>query len=434
MTGRLQSSLMRTGGVRSLTGPREPSSLKGWASSPRTIPLFGGGVTTRAARQAPGPGVTTARLGWARRRLCRAGHASDEGMWSCPTPGSMSPRTSGTTRFSTAATPWTATRATIRSTGGSPRRTGGPPAMQYALNGEEEFGVARRTARRGGAGPQRRFRRGLLGRECDRPEGRLALRAGRRPTRGPGSSVARDEDTDDIEDTLRDNEAERVARDTGIDGGGASAEEAAVHLIGDRTTKRRRRRRLGPRAPAWPRPPGGSAEPAAGGGRHRVEGFRREPAAAEVGLGQRGASPRRPGRRGRARAPSRRSRRRSSSPRSCPPRRRPPTVTSASGQETSKSSRSDAWPSVSSDPMWRQVLFGRPSRFPRSAGGDRHGPRAVVTTCRARRRSTGSASRSARAASGSVRPAARATAPRGPAPPPRTRRGAPRTRRTPGRA
>ena len=42
-----------------------------------------------------------------------------------------------------------------------------------------------------------------------------------------------DEDTDDPEDTLRDTEAELVARDTGIDGGAASAEEAAVHLIGD---------------------------------------------------------------------------------------------------------------------------------------------------------------------------------------------------------
>ena len=48
-----------------------------------------------------------------------------------------------------------------------------------------------------------------------------------------GRLVARDEDTDDIGDTLVDWESEEVARDTGIDGGGATAEEAAVHVIGD---------------------------------------------------------------------------------------------------------------------------------------------------------------------------------------------------------
>jgi hypothetical protein len=48
-----------------------------------------------------------------------------------------------------------------------------------------------------------------------------------------GRLVARDEDTDDIGDTLLDWESEEVARDTGIDGGGATAEEAAVHVIGD---------------------------------------------------------------------------------------------------------------------------------------------------------------------------------------------------------
>ncbi len=48
-----------------------------------------------------------------------------------------------------------------------------------------------------------------------------------------GRLVTGDEDTDDPVDTLRDTEADLVARDNGIDGGAASAEEAAVHLIGD---------------------------------------------------------------------------------------------------------------------------------------------------------------------------------------------------------
>jgi hypothetical protein len=48
-----------------------------------------------------------------------------------------------------------------------------------------------------------------------------------------GRLVAPDEDADDVSDTFVDREADEVARDAGIDGGGASAEEAAVHVIDD---------------------------------------------------------------------------------------------------------------------------------------------------------------------------------------------------------
>ena len=48
-----------------------------------------------------------------------------------------------------------------------------------------------------------------------------------------GRLVSPDEDTDDVSDTLYKREDEEVARDTGIDGGGATAEEAAVHVIDD---------------------------------------------------------------------------------------------------------------------------------------------------------------------------------------------------------
>jgi len=48
-----------------------------------------------------------------------------------------------------------------------------------------------------------------------------------------GRLVSPDEDTDDVSDTLVSGEDEEVARDTGIDGGGATAEEAAVHVIDD---------------------------------------------------------------------------------------------------------------------------------------------------------------------------------------------------------
>ncbi|HEX9039661.1 MAG TPA: DUF5709 domain-containing protein [Trebonia sp.] len=47
-----------------------------------------------------------------------------------------------------------------------------------------------------------------------------------------GRLVAPVEDTDDISDTL-DSQGAEVARDVGIDGGAASAEEAAVHVIGE---------------------------------------------------------------------------------------------------------------------------------------------------------------------------------------------------------
>jgi hypothetical protein len=48
-----------------------------------------------------------------------------------------------------------------------------------------------------------------------------------------GRLVATDEDTDDLSDTLLNWEDTEVARDEGIDGGAASAEEAAVHVIGE---------------------------------------------------------------------------------------------------------------------------------------------------------------------------------------------------------
>jgi hypothetical protein len=48
-----------------------------------------------------------------------------------------------------------------------------------------------------------------------------------------GRLVSPDEDGDDVTDTFVDFEDEEVARDTGIDGGGATAEEAAVHVIED---------------------------------------------------------------------------------------------------------------------------------------------------------------------------------------------------------
>jgi hypothetical protein len=48
-----------------------------------------------------------------------------------------------------------------------------------------------------------------------------------------GRLVSPDEDTDDVSETLVSSEDEEVARDTGIDGGAATAEEAAVHVIDD---------------------------------------------------------------------------------------------------------------------------------------------------------------------------------------------------------
>jgi len=48
-----------------------------------------------------------------------------------------------------------------------------------------------------------------------------------------GRLVATDQNVEDDEDLADDEENELVARDTGIDGGGASAEEAAIHVIDD---------------------------------------------------------------------------------------------------------------------------------------------------------------------------------------------------------
>ncbi len=61
--------------------------------------------------------------------------------------------------------------------------------------------------------------------------GRLSRYEGSEPR--AGRLVAPPEDTDDIGDTLVDSQDAEVARDVGIDGGAASAEEAAVHIIDD---------------------------------------------------------------------------------------------------------------------------------------------------------------------------------------------------------
>jgi hypothetical protein len=53
------------------------------------------------------------------------------------------------------------------------------------------------------------------------------------PDARAGRLVAPAEDADDVAGTLAGTEAGEVARDAGIDGGGASAEEAAVHVTDD---------------------------------------------------------------------------------------------------------------------------------------------------------------------------------------------------------
>jgi hypothetical protein len=53
------------------------------------------------------------------------------------------------------------------------------------------------------------------------------------PDARAGRLAAPSDDTDDIGDTLLDSESELYALDKGVDGGGASAEEAAVHVEED---------------------------------------------------------------------------------------------------------------------------------------------------------------------------------------------------------
>jgi hypothetical protein len=48
-----------------------------------------------------------------------------------------------------------------------------------------------------------------------------------------GRLVSPDEDGDDVTDTFVDFEKDEVARDTGIGGGAATAEEAAVHVVNE---------------------------------------------------------------------------------------------------------------------------------------------------------------------------------------------------------
>jgi hypothetical protein len=104
-------------------------------------------------------------------------------------------------------------------------------AMRYALNGEEDSEsldelLAEEEPDLDDSGDDD-WDENATGRDVSRLESDYDAdpRAGR--------LVTGDEDTEDPVDTLRDTEAQLVARDAGIDGGAATAEEAAVHLIGD---------------------------------------------------------------------------------------------------------------------------------------------------------------------------------------------------------
>jgi hypothetical protein len=57
------------------------------------------------------------------------------------------------------------------------------------------------------------------------------LAAGDGPDPRAGRLVDPAGDTDDLGETLLDSEKDEVARDVGIDGGAASAEEAAIHVV-----------------------------------------------------------------------------------------------------------------------------------------------------------------------------------------------------------
>lgn len=69
-------------------------------------------------------------------------------------------------------------------------------------------------------------------RDENAPEGDAErLERGYDPAPRAGRLVSPDGDGDNVTDTFVDSEADAVARDAGIDGGAASAEEAAVHVI-----------------------------------------------------------------------------------------------------------------------------------------------------------------------------------------------------------
>ena len=139
---------------------------------------------------------------------------------------------------------------------------------------------------------------------------------------------------------------------------------------------------------SWARMGRGSAQPAGAGRGQRVEEPRRPPAAGGVRVLDAGPDVAACGA-WTARSPTRRTRRRSSARRARRFATAASTVASACGQETSKSSRSETCEAVSSGP----IALPRP----RAAAPTVSRTRAFsVTTCLARRRSTGSLRRSTR--------------------------------------
>ena len=213
MTGRLQSA--QASGVYGPSHPRGRVTRVGLAPTGKGLPV-------------------RPRTTWP-ARLAAVPRRGDEVM---PDSGKHESQDLGTTRSSTAATPWTATRATIRSTGGSPRRTAGPPAAVRAAR-RGGLRVPRRTARRGGARPPT-IPTTDLGRERDRPDV-AGARAGRRPrpagrpAGGCGRGHRRRSATRSA--TRRPSSSPVTPGSTAAR---ATAEEAAVHVIDDVETGRGR--------------------------------------------------------------------------------------------------------------------------------------------------------------------------------------------------
>ncbi len=133
-------------------------------------------------------------------------------------------------------TRWTATPETTRSTGGSLRRNGGRPPSGTALRPRNSRPVSRSIELLAEEEPD------VTGEVDDEPIGDLTededaadedvdgLLLDDGPDPRAGRLVAEDEGAHP------DEEADLVARDTGIDGGAATAEEAAMHVVEDDDT------------------------------------------------------------------------------------------------------------------------------------------------------------------------------------------------------
>ena len=159
----------------------------------------------------------------------------------CQTKGATSRQTSRTMRSSTQPTRWTALPGTIRWTAGSSLRTdgrresGSAPQKLNPRKANPSISISPKRSRTSPSTSMTNGRRTSARTRTQRRRTSAGSSTPRAPIPGRAWLVAEDEAAFEDDEAVPIARDDLLAQDEGIDGGGAAAEEAAVHLVDDDT-------------------------------------------------------------------------------------------------------------------------------------------------------------------------------------------------------